>query len=1101
MVYASAASGSEVTFGAAIGQAATLTATSVIHSSPSPFEVPSDSKAHLFSIQARSSDPGRQLLRLAEKNNGAGSVVLLGTTDAVFVSRLIPYLPELASQNLVLHLATTADHTPVTSTLKYPGITVLHSGNPTQAQINAVVATKIARQSSRAVIHFFEADDKAEASLKLFNRTQITAAKKYINADAKVSNGVNGHSNGDVEMVEAHSETEEEQQAASAAEVEKIVLASYSSLPRSVGSGDAYLSYGSSSPTSLVIALGSSATTDTLSKHLPNDTSLLALSLVAPFTSSRLLSLVPESVKNVLVLEQAYTRSTSLGGPLFLEILSLFNESDRESIPKISSRVLGKIGTVNTKAALASFEAVLSGSDKEEVVGAIVPTAGHSTELSVPKHESAYTRILETTFGSRFDLVNKADLALDSDTSSSIPSTMPDYALGKVLAEQNSRTSLTEAVRTVLSDPASAISSDLKQLLNQWLSNPSDAVGAKVVPLLDDSVSQLKSLSSSFTSKSSWIIGSDAWSYDLGTSGVHHALSSGANVNLLIIDSQPYEGPEAVADPERRAKKDVGLYAMNYGNAYVASVAVYGDYSQVVRAFVEADKFNGPAVIVAYLPTGDKNDVKALEVLKETKRAIDSGFWPLYRWNPSKDVKTVPGENGAPAVGGRSWKVLDENEAFQLDSERIKTDLRTFLDRQNHLTQVALAQPKIADSVVGSLGHKIATATSNKARAAFEKLSGATDGPSLLVLFASDGGNAEKLAKRFTARARSRGLGARAIVMDEFNFEDLSLEPNVALITSTAGQGEFPNNGRAFWKALQACNNALGPNGGEGKRFDQVKYSVFAMGDSHYWPRPEDAHYYNKPGKDLDAKMVTLGAERFVDIGLGDDQDADGPQTGYKIWEAAVWKFFGVDQVEIIEAEPEPVTNEHIKIASNYLRGTIVQGLEDKSTGALAESDGQLTKFHGMLTRFVSSCLICVLGIYQQDDRDIREQRKDQGLEPAYSFMVRVRMPAGVCRPDQWLAIDEISDRRGNHTFKLTTRQTFQFHGIIKSNLKPAIQEINKATLDTVAACGDVNRNVMCGAKPSMGPLHAQVHQFAIDISEHLMPKTHAYSEVCASLL
>jgi sulfite reductase (NADPH) hemoprotein beta-component len=135
-------------------------------------------------------------------------------------------------------------------------------------------------------------------------------------------------------------------------------------------------------------------------------------------------------------------------------------------------------------------------------------------------------------------------------------------------------------------------------------------------------------------------------------------------------------------------------------------------------------------------------------------------------------------------------------------------------------------------------------------------------------------------------------------------------------------------------------------------------------------------------------------------------------------------------------------------------------------------------------------------GIYQQDDRDIRDQRKDEGLEPAYSFMVRVRLPAGVCKPDQWQAIDAISDARGNHTFKLTTRQTFQFHGIIKAQLKPAMQEINKALLDTIAACGDVNRNVMCGAYPSMGKLHAQVAEFAKNISEHLMPHTSAYAEI-----
>ncbi len=217
------------------------------------------------------------------------------------------------------------------------------------------------------------------------------------------------------------------------------------------------------------------------------------------------------------------------------------------------------------------------------------------------------------------------------------------------------------------------------------------------------------------------------------------------------------------------------------------------------------------------------------------------------------------------------------------------------------------------------------------------------------------------------------------------------------------------------------------------------------MGDSHYWPRPEDAHYYNKPGKDLDARLEKLGGERIVELGLGDDQDADGPETGYKPWEQLLWKVLGVDSIEITEAEPEPITNEHIKAASQYLRGTIAEGLQDFSTGALAPSDGQLTKFHG---------------IYQQDDRDIRDERQAQGAEPAYSFMIRVRMPGGVCTPEQWLQMDEIADEHGCGTFKITTRATFQFHGVIKRHLKPAIQDINRVLLDTLAACGDVNRYV-----------------------------------------
>ena len=196
-------------------------------------------------------------------------------------------------------------------------------------------------------------------------------------------------------------------------------------------------------------------------------------------------------------------------------------------------------------------------------------------------------------------------------------------------------------------------------------------------------------------------------------------------------------------------------------------------------------------------------------------------------------------------------------------------------------------------------------------------------------------------------------------------------------------------------------------------------------------------------------KLAALGGERFAELGLGDDQDADGTETGYKVWEPRIWKALGVDSIEIHEAEPEPITNEHIKAASSYLRGTIAEGLVDTSTGALAPSDTQLTKFHG---------------IYQQDDRDIRDEREAQGVEPAYSFMIRVRLPGGVCTPAQWLAIDEIADEHGSGHFKLTTRQTFQFHGIIKKHLKASMQAINHTLLDTLAACGDVNRYVF----PSM---------------------------------
>ena len=173
--------------------------------------------------------------------------------------------------------------------------------------------------------------------------------------------------------------------------------------------------------------------------------------------------------------------------------------------------------------------------------------------------------------------------------------------------------------------------------------------------------------------------------------------------------------------------------------------------------------------------------------------------------------------------------------------------------------------------------------------------------------------------------------------------------------------------------------------------------------------------------------------------------------------------------------------NEGIKDASNYLRGTILEGLANTSTGSLSADDQQLTKFHG---------------IYQQDNRDIRRERRKKKLEPAYSFMIRVRVPGGVSTPQQWLDMDRIAQEHANGAIKLTTRQAFQFHGVIKGNLKRSIAEINEALFDTLAACGDVNRNVMCNPNPNQSKVHGEVLRLATDISDHLSPRTGAYHDI-----
>ncbi len=176
-----------------------------------------------------------------------------------------------------------------------------------------------------------------------------------------------------------------------------------------------------------------------------------------------------------------------------------------------------------------------------------------------------------------------------------------------------------------------------------------------------------------------------------------------------------------------------------------------------------------------------------------------------------------------------------------------------------------------------------------------------------------------------------------------------------------------------------------------------------------------------------------------------------------------------------------PSDVERIKIQSNYLRGTLEESLNDLATGSIAEDDTQLIKFHGS---------------YQQADRDLDVERKHQKLESLYSFMIRVRIPGGLASADQWIAFDELSKTHGNNTLKLTTRQAFQFHGIIKQRLKDTMQKINDALLDSIAACGDVNRNVMCTTNEAISPWVPAAYQMSKNISDHLLPRTTAYHEI-----
>ena len=172
---------------------------------------------------------------------------------------------------------------------------------------------------------------------------------------------------------------------------------------------------------------------------------------------------------------------------------------------------------------------------------------------------------------------------------------------------------------------------------------------------------------------------------------------------------------------------------------------------------------------------------------------------------------------------------------------------------------------------------------------------------------------------------------------------------------------------------------------------------------------------------------------------------------------------------------------EKIKIESNYLRGTITPSLSNQITGAVADDDLMLIKFHG---------------IYQQDDRDIRNERRKQKLEPLHSFMIRARVPGGVATSAQYIQMADLATNYSSGSLRLTTRQAYQWHGVFKRNLKTTIAGINQSMLDTIAACGDVNRNVMSNPLPETSRIHAEVYDWSRKISEHLLPKTKAYHEI-----
>lgn len=693
----------------AVGRIALLASTFVLDALPRPPAKTAFEDTNATQVRC-SSDPGSILVRNSVK---AGLQSLLISSPRDVLPGLIPHIPALEKRPIAIHVAVKNDDLADALALRLHVPFVLYSSTPQQAHDQALLASRLASMEKKAVVHIFHPgverqhqhiiEIEAEKVLP-FIRAELhhsVVSNGHASGTNGHANGVNGHKN----AVNGHAGNEIPHSPVSPTTLNSshnhVLFDAYESAGLDtlalVRRALRPLTYtGPSNPTTILVALGQAVIDEKCLTSLHN-VGALSISLLSPLPPSKLLARIPPSVNRIIILEQITSWPTKYT-PLFLDVISAIQH--REPRPYVVQGTLGP---------LAESDEITS-IDIQKLISKAVPNSSASIHLGpsfletplpapapveIPAYETAYTRILSMLFGDSLTIENAPDrIPIYGDIA-----TRPDFALGRVQVELEERDALVQAVQTFLQDSKrSSLYPKLSSLLTKWLLSKDDVtqcniLAEQILPLLPDKDSNLRSLHSRrshFSHSSRWIIGSDAWSYDLGASGLHHLLASKANVNLLLLDTTPYTLRDA--SPGTR-KKDAGLYAMNHGDVYVASVAVYSSYGQVLQALAEADKFNGPSVVLAYLPyeflssSSMTEPIGALDVLKETKLAVDAGYWPLYRWNPAKE-----------RIG---------EEPFSLDSEAIKADLEAFIDRQNHLSQLVRNTPELASEIVGSLGKNL----------------------------------------------------------------------------------------------------------------------------------------------------------------------------------------------------------------------------------------------------------------------------------------------------------------------------------------------------------------------------------------------------------
>ena len=431
-----------------------------------------------------------------------------------------------------------------------------------------------------------------------------------------------------------------------------------------------------------------------------------------------------------------------------------------------------------------------------------------------------------------------------------------EYGLGLATASQSRRNILKDKVIALLDEE---LSPELRALLWRWVNGGMDdpvfsQQASRLVPDLlsrekntSQALLEVRGLQQEFIKLSPWIFGGDGWAYDIGFGGLDHVLASGTNLNVLVLDTEGYANTggqkskatqlgavqKFASDGYRRAKKSLAEMAMSYEDVYVATIAVGADPGQSVRALLEADAYNGPSLVLCYSPCIEHKIKTGLSRLSEEMRlAVQSGYWPLFRYHPGS--------------------------GFTLDAPRkLSLPVSSFTDLEDRFGTLSRQQPQVAAALATQLQEFV---THHHAKLVARAGASNHSDAKVRILFAGATGNSAELASRLKTILDSRGCTAS---LDECD-SSLQVSTPVLFCVSTVGDGEMPSAAATMVDSLPTSLTGL-------------EYAIFGLGDRSY-------RSFCGAAKHLDAALQERGARRICELGFGDDQDEDKYETGFAKW-------------------------------------------------------------------------------------------------------------------------------------------------------------------------------------------------------------------------